>query len=91
MNGAAARAAKPIGSRPPRRAIVGSRVVTRAAVTPTPIDATSVEGKVASDRALLARRRKESRPDHEYLEAARPACEVSCRARRWVRRRVDRD
>ena len=53
MNGAAARAARPIGSRPPRRAIVGSRVVTSAAVTPTPIDRDSVEGEVAPDRALM--------------------------------------
>ena len=54
MNGAAARAASPIGSRPPRRAIVGSSVVTRAAVTPTPTAASEVEGEIPPDGALLA-------------------------------------
>ena len=36
MNGAAARAARPMGSRPPRRAIVGSSDTTRARLTPAP-------------------------------------------------------
>ena len=58
MNGAAARAASPIGSRPPRRAIVGSRVVTSARRHPGPDRRDRVEGEVAPDRALLARRRE---------------------------------
>ncbi len=40
MYGAAASAARPIGSSPPRRAMVGRSVVISATVTPTPIDAT---------------------------------------------------
>ena len=55
MNGAAARAARPIGSRPPRRATVGRRAVTIAIVTPMPTAATQVEGEIAPDSALLRR------------------------------------
>ena len=63
MNGAAARAARPIGSRPPRRAIVGRSVVTSATRHPDADGRDQVEREIAPDRAL-GRRRAKRWPEH---------------------------
>src|SRR6185503_5154511 len=89
-NGAAVRAASPIGSRPPRRATVGRIAPTRAIVTPMPTATTRSRARFRP----IARRDAEARSDGritEYLEAARSACEVSCRARRGFAVAVVRD
>ena len=64
--------------------------LTRAIVTPTPTAATQVEGEIAPDRALRDAWRSDGR-NTTYLEAARSACEVSCRARRGFAVAVVRD
>jgi hypothetical protein len=91
MNGAAASAASPIGSEAASARDRRQQRRDQGGRHPDADRCDRIEGEIAPDRALLARRREQGRPDHEHLEAARPACEVSCRARRWVRRRVSRD
>ena len=55
MKGAAASAARPSGSRPPRRAIVGRRAVMSAAVTPDADRRGEVEREIAPERAPTGR------------------------------------
>ena len=64
--------------------------VINAAVTPTPTAAIRSNVMLRQTARCCADGWRDGR-NTTYLEAARPACEVSCRARRWVRRRVDRD
>ena len=61
--------------------------VTSATVTPTPIAATRSSARLRPSARWLGDGLNDGR-NTTYLEAARSACEVSCRARRWVRRRV---
>ena len=62
MNGAAASAARPMGSRPPRRAIVGSRS-RRARPTPS-----RSRDRSSARLRPIARDRRRMRPEHQYLE-----------------------
>src|SRR6186997_3053734 len=80
MNGAAASAARPSGSRPPRRAIVGNSAVISAIVTPTPVAATRSRARLRPSARRLGDGLNDRDPNTTYLEAALLACEVSCRA-----------
>ena len=86
MNGAAARAASPMGSRPPRRAMVGSSDTTKAKTHARADRADHVEGEVSPGLAPTGGW-TERGPGHHVPRIARVACEVSCRARRSDRRR----
>ncbi len=81
MNGAEARAASPIGSTPPRRAIVGSSAPTSAIVTPMPMAATKSKARFRPTARRSGRVARDGRSTR-YLVTALLACEVSCRARR---------
>ena len=67
-NGAAASAASPIGSRPPRRAMVGSSVVTSAALTPTPTAAIRSRARFRPTSRWVGDGRSDGRSTR-YLEA----------------------
>ena len=77
MNGAAARAARPSGSRPPRRAIVGSSAVTRAIAHADADGRDQVEGEIPPDLALGRRRSEAMAGAPGTSKQARLACEVS--------------
>ena len=89
MKGAAASAARPSGSRPPRRAIVGRRVVT-GPCSPRHRRQPSRSSARLRPSARYSARVRDDRCT-TYLEAARLACEVSCRARRGFAAAVVRD
>ncbi len=68
MKGAAASAARPSGSRPPRRAIVGSSVVTSATLTPTPTAAIRSRARFRPTSRWVGDGRSDGRSTR-YLEA----------------------